>query len=268
MCRECRIHCPALCIHEGRIDRSQCIGCFECLENCPSGVFTLKNAGGPTSSGGRREFLSSASALLIGGGAAGALRTHSILSPNRPEGIPPPGAMSLENFASRCIGCGICTAVCPSKVLEPRQTGILPTPFMNYFHSYCSYGCNACLAVCPSGAISYLPLPQKKLAKIGEAYIHEDRCIPFVSKKECLACAEYCPTGAISLEPRGEIRVPKLNPDYCIGCGACQYICPALPDRAALVRPLSVHKIASPPRRSPVENQNERLGRAESAFPF
>jgi NAD-dependent dihydropyrimidine dehydrogenase PreA subunit len=34
-------------------------------------------------------------------------------------------------------------------------------------------------------------------------------------------------------QPSG--RVAIVNTDGCIGCGACQYICPATPDKAITV---------------------------------
>ncbi len=37
--------------------------------------------------------------------------------------------------------------------------------------------------------------------------------------------------------PKGGLRGPvaRVNTDMCIGCGLCQYQCPAYPDKAILV---------------------------------
>ena len=63
----------------------------------------------------------------------------------------------------------------------------------------------------------------------------------------CGNCATHCPVGAIQMiaenpnEP-GSLKVPVINPERCIGCGACEYLCPARPLGAIYVEGREVHK--------------------------
>ena len=42
----------------------------------------------------------------------------------------------------------------------------------------------------------------------------------------------------------GNLRLPQVNDDLCIGCGACEYACPALPQKAIVVAGLHQHERA------------------------
>lgn len=72
---------------------------------------------------------------------------------------------------------------------------------------------------------------------MGQAYIDQDRCIPWADKIDCIVCEEMCPLPekAVELElaevrnPAGEVVIvqkPKVIRDGCIGCGICEYKCP------------------------------------------
>ncbi len=43
-----------------------------------------------------------------------------------------------------------------------------------------------------------------------------------ICNKKCLLCYQYCPDSAVELTEDG----PKINYDYCKGCGICAYECP------------------------------------------
>ncbi|UJR84145.1 4Fe-4S binding protein [Sandaracinus amylolyticus] len=63
------------------------------------------------------------------------------------------------------------------------------------------------------------------------------RVLPFAclggSPSFCSACVEHCPIeGALQLTE----RAPRVDPDRCDGCGACERVCPA-PQRAIVVLP-------------------------------
>ena len=70
----------------------------------------------------------------------------------------------------KCIGCGMCTKVCPGEIINLDEKG---KPVMKDFEEYGWNGCwkcEHCLAVCPKGAISiFNHNPEKSLKTIKEA---------------------------------------------------------------------------------------------------
>jgi formate hydrogenlyase subunit 6/NADH:ubiquinone oxidoreductase subunit I len=130
--------------------------------------------------------------------------------------------------------------VCTTNGLQPTllEAGLegLWTPTLVPRIGYCEYNCTLCGQVCPTSAIKSLSIEEKKVWKIGIAYIDENRCIPFSMKTECLVCEEFCPIPekAIVFRKVGGIRRPFVMEPLCIGCGACEAKCP-LPDPAIVV---------------------------------
>ena len=64
---------------------------------------------------------------------------------------------------------------------------------------------------------------------------------------ECGNCARHCPAGAIDMVPSNpddeeSPYIPAVNESRCIGCGACEYLCPARPFSAIYVEGHEVHK--------------------------
>ena len=101
--------------------------------------------------------------------------------------------------------------------------------------SVTSIACDA-VEVCPDGAIDVLDVATKHLTKIGEARLFIDQCVVVTNSTDCAACSEHCPTKAVFTIPYGNnLRLPSLNGDLCIGCGACENVCPAKPDKAIVV---------------------------------
>ena len=95
--------------------------------------------------------------------------------------------------------------------------------------------CHLCVNACPTGAIRPLTLKEKQLTKIAEAKFNPRNCIVFQEEEECGRCASVCPVRAITLRGNGTPR--PVNTNLCIGCGACQMVCPA-PEKA-----MTVHEI-------------------------
>jgi formate hydrogenlyase subunit 6/NADH:ubiquinone oxidoreductase subunit I len=57
---------------------------------------------------------------------------------------------------------------------------------------------------------------------------------------ECGNCARHCPAGAIEMVPsdpddENSAMIPAVDEEYCIGCGACENLCPARPFPAIYV---------------------------------
>ena len=206
----------------------------------------------------RRAFLAAA-AVAATLGASGRLRAGPPLQPE-PDADPdnhsfvlcPPGSGSIDQFLNRCTACQLCVSACPTHVLQPTWAdyglaGIMK-PRMDYSTAFCNYECRICGEVCPSGAITLLALADKQLTQIGEAHFDEKKCIVAVKGTDCAACSEHCPTKAVFTTPYGDnLRLPKVNRDLCIGCGACEYACPVLPDKAIKVAGRRRHGRAQKP---------------------
>jgi ferredoxin len=174
----------------------------------------------------RRRFLALAAAAVAAPLALKRLLRAGVAGPSV---ILPPGAKPLERFMAKCSACGTCASVCPTKALSPTLgPGRMR---MDYDRGYCDYGCSACMSACPTGALARLPLDEKKRLKLGSARLDESLCVPHSTGKPCGACASACPTGALA----SVRRKPVLDDARCIGCGLCQYVCMAWPEKAIRV---------------------------------
>ena len=170
------------------------------------------------------------------------------VAPERKTPITPPGSLSARHFYQHCTGCQLCVAQCPNDVLRP-STGLLTMmqPVMSYERGYCRPECNRCAEVCPAGAIRPITKEEKSSTQIGHAVWVKKNCVAVTDGVECGNCARHCPTGAIQmvpLDPNDELGayVPAVNEALCIGCGACENLCPARPFSAIYVEGHEVHK--------------------------
>ena len=170
------------------------------------------------------------------------------VAPTRNTHITPPGSLSAKNMASKCTGCQLCVSQCPNEVLRPSTDLLhLMQPEMSYERGYCRIECNRCSEVCPTGAIRLLPLEEKSSTQIGHAVWIKKNCIPVTDGVECGNCERHCPVGAIMMVPLDEndeesVMIPTVNEARCIGCGACENLCPARPFSAIYVEGHEVHK--------------------------
>ena len=181
----------------------------------------------------RREFLGAAA----GGAAALALRRTAA---GRHPPIRPPGARPEDRFAGLCARCGACLRACPYGILKPDLgaggvAGLL-APKIDYSKAHCFEYCHECTKVCPTGAIERLALETKRNLAIGLAEIDRKKCIAWEYGQYCMVCHEFCPYLAIDSTERNGVECPTVKPEMCRGCGACQVNCPALPDKAIVVK--------------------------------
>lgn len=251
-CGACARRCKSACIDPKRhtIDMSRCVVCFDCLDNCRQGAIKYvprckKQAETPASDTSRRKFLSVA-ALLATTQVAEAQRKKvdggvAILAdkkaPNRNRPILPPGARSASHFAQHCTACQLCVSACPNQVLRPSQGLMtLMQPTLSFERGYCRPECTTCTEVCPTDALSLLTREQKASTQIGHAVWVRENCLAASEGVKCDNCARHCPSGAITMvEQEGGVKIPTIDAERCIGCGACEHLCPARPFSAIYV---------------------------------
>ena len=170
------------------------------------------------------------------------------VAPKRATKIVPPGAKSLKNMAQHCTGCQLCVSACPNGVLRPSTDLLtLMQPEASYEIGYCRPECVRCSEVCPAGAIKLIDVAEKSSIQIGHAVWTRDLCVPIKDGQECGNCARHCPTGAITMVPSDandpkSLKIPVVNDEMCIGCGACENLCPSRPISAIYVEGHEVHR--------------------------
>ena len=262
-CRNCSLcsrNCKASCIDfkSHTVDYSRCVVCGDCLESCKFDALSYchhKESEKSVTDSSRRAFLTAVSLISVSALAqekkkvdGGLAEIEEKAAPQRQTPIVPPGALSADNMARRCTGCQLCVSKCPNGVLRPSTDwNTLMKPEMSYERGYCRPECTVCSEVCPAGAIQPISREEKTAIQIGHAVWVKSNCIPVTDGVECGNCARHCPSGAIemvSLDPDDELSpmVPVVNENACIGCGACEYVCPARPFSAIIVEGHPVHK--------------------------
>lgn len=274
-CGLCARNCKASCIDSKnhRIDYSRCVVCGDCIDKCHQHAITFRH-GRPqlaasvagTGAGhidqavvdsARRSFLlgvamATTSAALaqekkkVDGGLA---VIEDKVAPERATPITPPGSLSAQNMARRCTGCQLCVSQCPNGVLRP-STGLLSMmqPTVSYERGYCRPECTRCSEVCPTGAIRPITKAEKSSVQIGHAVWVRKNCVPLTDGVECGNCASHCPAGAITMvssDPANPAapKIPAVNEARCIGCGACENLCPARPFSAIYVEGHEQHRV-------------------------
>ena len=260
-CSMCTKNCKAACIDfkTHSVDYSRCVVCGDCIESCKFGALSLSPNPSPSregSEGGRRAFLLSSAMLataalaqkkekMMDGGLA---EIEDKVAPERQTPLTPPGSRSRKNLEQHCTGCQLCISQCPNEVLRPSDDLMhLMVPTMSYERGYCRPECNRCSQVCPAGAILPIAAEDKASTQIGHAVWIKKNCVVLTDGVECGNCARHCPTGAIEMVPSDpddeeSPYVPAVNEARCIGCGACENLCPARPFSAIYVEGHEVHK--------------------------
>lgn len=276
-CRNCGLcgkRCKASCIDtkEHKIDYSRCVACMDCIDTCKDGAVKyrfrwIKDFSGATGKDkvpvqeekadqGRRAFLVSgviagtavaakAQDMKVDGGLAAISRADK---PERQTPLVPAGSLSLKNFSDHCVACQLCVSACPNHVLRPStDLHTLMQPQMSYERGYCRPECTTCSEICPAGAIRPVSVEEKSSIQIGHAVINLDLCVVNTDDVKCGNCARHCPAGAIRMvrkDPadKDSLMIPTVNEERCIGCGACENLCPARPLTAIHVEGHEVHR--------------------------
>lgn len=168
-------------------------------------------------------------------------------APNRKTPVTPFGSESVEKFYKHCTACQLCVTVCPNNVLRPSsRLEHLMQPEMSFEKGYCRPECVKCSEVCPAGAILKITPEDKTEWKVGTAGVDYDLCVVNRDGVSCGNCAHHCPVGAIRMvrknpDDEKSPRIPSVNEEKCIGCGACENLCPSRPISAITVNGYSVH---------------------------
>ncbi len=234
--------------------KAECHLCFNCVGACPeTGIhFRFFPDRAETIEEPQLQRRRLVAGIVTGTALLPVLRsTPGFAAANDPRLIRPPGALDEDHFLARCIRCGKCMKVCPNNALHPSwlEAGLegLWTPVLVARIGYCEPNCVLCSQVCPTGAIWEITQAEKlgraadgentAPIRIGTAFYDRGRCLPWAMARECIVCEEWCPTSpkAIYLVPADvfdaaggikTVRQPFVDPEKCIGCGACEYACP------------------------------------------
>ncbi len=266
-CQRCARNCKASCIDAKNhaIDYSRCVTCFDCIGQCKQGAIRyIPRSGKPkineqsaAPENSRRQFLSltgilATTSLLhaqkkkVDGGLA-VIEDKKIPTRNTP--ITPPGSLSINHLSQHCTACQLCITACPNQVLRPSGSSInWMQPIVSYERGYCRPECTRCSDVCPTGAIQPITVAEKSSIQIGHAVWIRKNCLPVTEGVKCGNCARHCPSGAIQMVPLDETainspQIPVVNVERCIGCGACENLCPARPFSAIYVEGHEKHRI-------------------------
>ena len=267
-CGLCEKNCKAAAIDakNGKIDYARCVACGDCLTKCRRDALHYKpitctskktelSVTDEPVSPERRAMITGA--LLAVGSAAmaqakikvdgGLAEIENKKAPRRVTPIMPPGGLSVRNVQQHCTACQLCVSACPNNVLRPSSDPLrLMQPEMSFERGFCRPECNRCSQVCPTSAIRPITPEDKTAIRVGRAVWVAENCIPVANGDSCGACARHCQAEAIVMvdytTPDGRtVQVPAVDEERCIGCGQCEYLCPARPFSAIYVEGYTTH---------------------------
>ncbi|MDO9017065.1 MAG: 4Fe-4S binding protein [Deltaproteobacteria bacterium] len=261
-CNLCLVDCQGADSPQGGVKwkQDECHMCLNCETACPEDVIKFRFLPNRRSAALAQDGLDRRKVIVAAAVGAAALplaRTSDTIDANYYDRlIRPPGSVPERDFMERCIRCAECMKVCPNNALHPAflESGIegFWTPILIPRIGYCEPTCVLCGQVCPTGAIQKITEEQKlgnpvrhvEPIKIGTAFYDHGRCLPWSMATPCIVCEEFCPTSPKSIwveeidvpDRNGQmvhVQRPHVDPQLCIGCGACEKVCP-VQDRPAV----------------------------------
>ena len=260
-CGLCARNCKSSCIDakEHKIDYSRCVACMDCIEKCSQDAIVFAPAfkckqskSTPTVTSEkpddnydstRRRFLSLTAIVAVTSlaksqekrGDGGLALLVDKKASKRSTFISPPGSHSGDHLIKHCTACQLCVSACPNQVLHSSTRWMtLMHPEMSFERGYCRPECVKCSEVCPTSSIQPITVADKSATQIGHAVWVKERCVVISKDTSCGNCARHCPVGAIQmvasdLARKDSLTIPVVNTERCIGCGACEHLCPSNP---------------------------------------
>lgn len=120
-----------------------------------------------------------------------------------------------------------------------------PTVFFE--KGFCNFDCTVCGDVCPNGAILPLDESAKTPNTDGQSCFHQRELHRLSGRYQLRGLFEHCPTQALSMIPFMDgLTIPHIDTEICVGCGGCEYVCPARPFRAVYIEGNVVQQDAKP----------------------
>ena len=268
-CGLCEKNCKARAINSktGEIDYSRCVVCGDCINVCKGKALHYRHCekridaaihlSSDKPDQGRRSFLVGAAIatataataqaqMKVDGGLAVIIDKEA---PKRQTPITPPGSVSAHHMQRHCTACQLCVSACPNHVLRPStDLSHFMQPTMSFETGYCRPECTRCSQVCPAGAIKPISKEQKTTIHVGHAVWVKDNCVVLTDGVSCGNCARHCPTGAIQMvdyDHKGQtVQIPSVDENKCLGCGACENLCPSRPFSAIYVEGNETHHVS------------------------
>ena len=138
---------------------------------------------------------------------------------------------------TNCLGCGICSDVCPTNSLRlgptvPIARGLIEMDLISINENSCVF-CGLCSVACPFNALD-LSIDDVSVKEINTYPEWDIKCV--VNNDDCIycgRCVKACPQDSIIFERklpersalvRGEI---DIDDEKCIYCSFCADLCPA-----------------------------------------
>ncbi|MBO7455144.1 MAG: 4Fe-4S binding protein [Paludibacteraceae bacterium] len=270
-CSLCEKNCKAAAIdfRAGTVDYSRCVVCGDCLDKCKHDAlhYSLRQLKANATQGPAADHPASPERRAMLTGVAVAIGTAAMAQakikvdgglaeiedkqvPNRQTPVTPPGSISARNMQRHCTACQLCVSACKNNVLRPSTDPLhLMQPVMSFERGYCRPECTDCSQVCPTGAIRPVTVEDKTAIHVGHAVWIAENCVPVAKGDQCGACARHCPADAIQMvdyttADGRTVQVPAIDNERCIGCGKCEYLCPARPLSAIYVEGNVTHHIS------------------------
>lgn len=230
----------------------------------------------------RRDFIKIGAGTLFFGTLIGAGTYFVPKLNSKTTLLRPPGALDEKRFLSTCIKCGQCVQVCPYhslSLLDITYGNSIGTPHIVARNRGC-YLCDLlpCVLACPSGSlnhdvikaeqvemgVAFLKNPTKCLALLGKT-VQEENISKILTHpneddreqkvlddiktylgKPCTICADMCPypnkEKAIGMVQNKDGKwYPEVRSE-CVGCGACEELCPAQDEAAIVILPRSKYE--------------------------